>query len=111
MKRSEFLRELKLNLETKVTPEEWNDILSDYESFFLSGQEEGKTEEEITQELGSPAFLAQSLLEGSQETKRRNKRIANPGRRMCAYVIDAIIAVVPALLLSLFMGLSCCPIC
>lgn len=36
MKQSEYLRELKENLETRVSPAELKDILSDYESFFVS---------------------------------------------------------------------------
>ncbi|BBI30801.1 RDD family protein [Cohnella abietis] len=106
MKRSEFLRELKLNLETRVSPDELKDILSDYESFFISGEEDGRTDEEISKELGSPAFIAKSLLEehSNQGTKQLNKRITNPGRRICAYLIDAVIAVIPMLLLSIFIG-------
>jgi len=86
MKQREFLRELKENLESRISPEELEDILSDYESFFASGREEGKSDDEISEELGSPAFLAKSLLEehGGKETIRQCKHISNPGRRLCA---------------------------
>lgn len=106
MKQTEYLRELKENLESQISPEELKDILSDYESFFVSGREDGKTDDEISQELGSPAFLAKSLLEEhiGKETLQQDKHITNPGRRLCAYVIDAIIAVLPTLILSLFIG-------
>lgn len=106
MKQSEYLYELKVNLETRITPEELNDILSDYESFFVSGREEGKTDDEISKELGSPAFLAKSLLEehGGIEAKQQDKRISNPGRRICAYLIDAAIAVIPTLLVCIIIG-------
>ena len=106
MKRTEYLRELKANLETRVLPEELKDILSDYESFFVSGEEDGINDDKISEELGSPAFLAKSLLEEHiyKETKQPDKRITNPGRRLCAYVMDAIIAAVPALIVLLVIG-------
>lgn len=40
----------------------------------------------------------------SQEIRQLDKRITNPGRRLCAYVIDGIIAVIPALILSLVIS-------
>jgi len=103
MKQSEYLRELKINLESKLPAAEINDILSDYESFFISGREEGKSDDEISDELGSPSLLAKSLLdEHSGKTNEASyKNTANPGRRLCAYLIDAVIAVLPAVLVTL----------
>ena len=115
MIQSEYLRELKESLEGRVSPEELNDILADYEGFFFSGREDGKTDDEISEELGSPAFLAKSLLEehGRREDEppgdkgrgdgcsAEDKHIANPGRRICAFIIDAAVAVVPILLVSI----------
>ncbi len=108
MKQHEFLRELKEYLESRISPEELEDILSDYESFFVSGREEGKSDDEISEELGSPAFLAKSLLEEhtSRGKIQRNKHISNPGRRLCAYVIDAIISVLPVLVIAFIMAKS-----
>ena len=82
MKQSEYLRELKENLDGKFSPEALKDILSDYESFFVSGREGGKTDDEISGELGSPAFLAKSLLEEHADHKpdQTDKHVANPGR-------------------------------
>ncbi|EHQ90580.1 RDD family protein [Desulfosporosinus youngiae] len=109
MKQSEYLRELKENLEGKLAPETVKDILADYESFFLAGREEGKTDDEISDGLGSPAFLAKSLLEGQAATEngltvKPDKHIAHPGRRLCAYLIDAAIAFLPVLVLTSFLG-------
>lgn len=111
MRQSEYLRELKECLETRVTPEELTDILSDYESFFISGREEGRTEDEISEELGSPAFLAKSLLEeyGENQSEQPVQCISSPGRRLCAYALDAVIAVIPALILSLVIGTIALP--
>lgn len=117
MRQLEYLRELKENLEGKVSAEELKDILADYEGFFYSGREEGKTDDEISDELGSPAFLAKSLLEeinrrgngqsGDKERvqghSRSNNHIAKPGRRFCAFLIDAAIAVLPVLVISLMI--------
>jgi len=106
MKQREYLRELKENLESRISPEELEDILLDYESFFVSGREEGKSDDEISEELGSPAFLAKSLLEEriAKETIQQNKHISNPGRRLCAYVIDAVISVLPILVIVFTMS-------
>ncbi|HHW47309.1 MAG TPA: DUF1700 domain-containing protein [Clostridiaceae bacterium] len=102
MKQHEFLRELKENLESRIPPEELEDILSDYESFFESGREEGKSDDEISEELGSPAFLAKSLLEEhtGKETMQQRKHICSPGRRLFAYVIDEVISVLPVLIIA-----------
>lgn len=106
MKQFEYLNELKENLEGKLPPDAIKDILSDYESFFVSGKEEGKIEDEISAELGSPAFLAKSLLESQEETQAAplDKHIANPGCRLCAYFIDAVIAVLPAFIVTYVLG-------
>lgn len=104
MKKSEYLRELKENLESKLSHEELNDILSDYESFFHAGKEEGKNDDNISNELGSPAFLAKSLIEGREESKIiQDKRITAPGKRFCAYFIDAVIAIIPVVVLTLIV--------
>lgn len=107
MKKAEYIRELKINLESQVSPTELVDILSDYESFFTAGREEGKSDDEISEELGSPAYLAKTLLDEHERTDSNEskgetpKNIANPGRRLFAYFIDAFIAVLPATILSL----------
>lgn len=113
MKQFEFLRELKINLEGKLPPAELDDIISDYESFFAAGRDEGKSDDEISEELGSPAYLAKSLLgEYGEKTygkgpnkslKKLVKNTANPGRRLSAYLIDCVIATLPALLISLVL--------
>ena len=104
MKQSEYLSELKENLEGKIPSETLRDILSDYESFYISGREEGKTDDEISSELGSPAFLAKSLLEEPEGKQEENKRISNQGRRLCAYLIDALIAVLPSAIITGVLG-------
>ena len=78
--------------------------MTDYESFFIAGKEEGKTEDSISEKLGSPAFLAKSLLNGQEESLDiRDKRIASPGKRVYAYLIDALIAVIPVFVLGIIL--------
>ncbi len=106
MRQFEYLNELKENIVGKLPPDMIKDILSDYESFFVYGREEGKSDDEISAELGSPAFLAKSLLESQEELQAAplSKHIANPGRRLCAYFIDAVIAVLPAFIVTYILG-------
>lgn len=111
MKQSEFIQELKANLAERLNEQELADILSDYESFFTSGREEGRTDDQISQALGSPTFLAQSLLEeqNGKNDKVLNKRIANPGKRLCAFLIDSIIASIPSFIVTLIIGTAVVP--
>lgn len=108
MKQYEYLRELEENLKYQIPLEELKDILSDYESFFISGREEGKCDDEISEELGSPAFLSKLLLEEHGKSKATQqeavKHIANPGKRLCAYIIDAVIALLPVAVTSFAIG-------
>ncbi|NLI93138.1 MAG: RDD family protein [Peptococcaceae bacterium] len=72
----------------------------------MSGREDGKTDDEISGGLGSPAFLAKALLDEQAEieTGQPDKHLANPGRRLCAYFIDAVIAVLPAFVVACILG-------
>lgn len=61
MSKEGFLKELSSYLR-KLPEEERQDILLDYEEHFQFGLEEGKTESEIIQSLGSPKVIAKELL-------------------------------------------------
>ncbi len=54
MTKDKFLQQLNVSLK-RLSEKERADILKDYEEHFTFGLEEGKTEEEITASLGSPA--------------------------------------------------------
>ncbi|MBP3039494.1 RDD family protein [Bacillaceae bacterium Marseille-Q3522] len=112
MKQSEYLRELRENLEVRVSQEELSDILADYESFFAAGKEEGKTEDDISAELGSPAFLAKSLLEdhGDSGSRQTDNRITTPNRRMMAFIIDAVVASLPVFIVTFIIGIIIIPV-
>lgn len=60
MDKEEFLRDLDKSLK-RVPDEERRDILHDFEEHFAFGIEEGKTEEEIAESLGSPKQIAKEV--------------------------------------------------
>lgn len=126
MKQSDYMHELKESLITRMPPEELADILRDYESFFAAGREEGRSEEDIARELGSPAFLARTLLaeDGSyvppppiaqpgpqpaSTSVQPDQHLARPGVRICAFAIDVLIAVLPASIVAFMVGLAALP--
>lgn len=61
MNKIKFLSDLE-RLLRKLPKNEKNDILQDYEEYFSIGIEEGKTESQIVDSLGSPKQLAKELL-------------------------------------------------
>jgi uncharacterized membrane protein len=62
MDKATFMRQLKEGLRFHFLKKDIQDILEDYESFFLSGLAEGKTEKEICDGLGNPSLIAAELL-------------------------------------------------
>lgn len=63
MNKNDFLDILRDYLKGTFSQLEINDILRDYEEFFLNGQLQGKSDEEIIRGLGSPKSIAQELTE------------------------------------------------
>ncbi|CAM4364600.1 hypothetical protein BAMA_15890 [Bacillus manliponensis] len=61
MGKEQFLEQLSGHLK-RLSEEERNDILYDYKEHFQFGIEEGKTEEQIVRELGSPRIIAKEIL-------------------------------------------------
>ncbi|MFT8322287.1 MAG: DUF1700 domain-containing protein [Bacillus sp. (in: firmicutes)] len=61
MNKDQFLKQLSADL-NRLSHEERQDIIQDYEEHFLIGLEEGKTENEIAEALGSPQQIAKELL-------------------------------------------------
>lgn len=93
MNKDSFLKALKVSLSGKIQDKEIDDIISDYEGFFATGLEEGKTEEEVSAELGNPADIAKSLTEG--EDGCLSMCYAPIYKRIPALIIDIIIAGFP----------------
>lgn len=63
MKKNEFIDELRYALEGKLPPEDLNEITADYADIFENGMADGKSEERIAEEIGSPAKVARTILE------------------------------------------------
>lgn len=62
MKKNEYLDLLRYYL-SNLPKNVVDDIINDYEEHFSIGLENNKTEEEISDELGSPKFIAEQFLE------------------------------------------------
>lgn len=74
MNKSDFLDILRDYLKGHFSEYEINDIIRDYEEFFLNGELEGKTEEEVILSLGSPKVIATDLIMEmkGEESKKSN---------------------------------------
>ncbi|WP_019413673.1 DUF4097 family beta strand repeat-containing protein [Paenisporosarcina sp. TG20] len=66
MEKYRYLEELKKELD-KLKKEEQADIISDFEEYFPNGKKDGKTEEEISESLGTPRYIALELLKAYTE--------------------------------------------
>jgi uncharacterized membrane protein len=68
MTKIEFMKDLKKALQWSFTPEETQDILTDYEGFFVSeNADKPKTEAQICAELGDPRDIALELSGGDNK--------------------------------------------
>ena len=76
MNKSEFLEILKDYLRKDFSEYEVNDILRDYEEYFVDGIIEGKSDMEIISALGSPKSIAKDLVSQMKE-KDENKQFKN----------------------------------
>ncbi|MEB2640457.1 DUF1700 domain-containing protein [Bacillus sp. DAG6] len=86
MSKEGFLKEL-LSYLRKLPEEERQDILLDYEEHFQFGLEEGKTESEIIQGLGSPKVIAKELLAMYRFDKmKKNPSTSNVTRAVMAAI-------------------------
>ncbi|MDF2655429.1 MAG: hypothetical protein K0R19_1903 [Bacillota bacterium] len=120
MNRKEFLDELENALTGRMSEGDVREVLSDYGDIFAQGREDGKTDDTISAEIGSPARIARKILEESpdfegnarqytefqkninEKTSRIFDRMVEPdrsvdaaqlasmGRRLGAYIIDGL---------------------
>jgi hypothetical protein len=68
MEKAAFMHQLGRGLRLHFLPKETQDILEDYEGFFLAGLAEGKGEEEICADLGDPTQIIAELVGDSDKT-------------------------------------------
>ncbi|HDR6274892.1 MULTISPECIES: DUF1700 domain-containing protein [Bacillus] len=73
MNKSEFLSQLSSSLR-KIPNSEKEDIISEYETHFISGKQDGKCEEEIARKLGNPKTIAKELTVSYAITNADKKR-------------------------------------
>ncbi len=105
MKKSEFLRELRINLEGKIGDDELENILMDYDDIFESGKADNKTEYEISDIIGSPALVARNILDEWSDNREAKSVIGGDypvaplGKRLMAFAIDYILSLIPLMLL------------
>ncbi|WP_055336185.1 DUF1700 domain-containing protein [Paraclostridium sordellii] len=76
MNKKEFLEILKDYLSNHFSEDEVNDILRDYEEYFIDGEIEGKSDIQIIESLGSPKSIVRDLVGEMKESKinYNNKR-------------------------------------
>ncbi|GAA0709321.1 DUF1700 domain-containing protein [Paraclostridium ghonii] len=76
MNKREFLEILKDYLSNHFSADEVNDILRDYEEYFIDGEIEGKSDLQIIESLGSPKSIVRDLVDEMKESKLNdsNKR-------------------------------------
>ncbi|MGL5642665.1 MAG: DUF1700 domain-containing protein, partial [Paraclostridium sp.] len=69
LNKREFLEILKDYLSSHFSADEVNDILRDYEEYFIDGEIEGKSDIQIIESLGSPKSIVRDLVEEMKESK------------------------------------------
>lgn len=76
MNKREFLEILKDYLSNHFSDDEVNDILRDYEEYFIDGEIEGKSDLQTIESLGSPKSIVRDLVGEMKESKLNasNKR-------------------------------------
>ncbi|GAA0127075.1 DUF1700 domain-containing protein [Clostridium sp. ATCC 25772] len=96
MSKDEFLAQLRNGLKEldKYTLE---DILKDYEEYFIHGREEDKTEDTICKELGTPEQIIENLCE--QGIINKNHLIASNKNKITYSSLNIIILVILNLIL------------
>lgn len=110
MTKNEFLRELENSLKGLFSQEDINEVISDYNDIFDNGRIEGKSEDDISNEIGSPANISRTILDDINNSERsfnNNQTIktdilnlTSMSKRLGAYVIDTFsISLIIALIL------------
>lgn len=116
MTKNEFLRELENSLRGQLPTEDISEIIADYSDVFDNGKREGKNENEVSDEIGSPANIARTILEDVNTNGGRpnsfksapvdTSNLAPMSKRLGAYVIDTLAT---SLILALIMFAAVIP--
>lgn len=74
MNRKEFLDILRDYLKKDFSEDEINDIIRDYEEYFINGEMEGKSDLDTIAALGSPKSIAKDLINQINEDESKNTK-------------------------------------
>lgn len=86
MKRNEFMKKLEAYL-AKVPEHDRKDMLYDFDEHFTVGIENGKTEEEVVEELGDPHLIAKDLIADYQMIRaEKGPSVPNTSRTVFATI-------------------------
>jgi uncharacterized membrane protein len=66
LKKQQYLNELRNCLEGEVSQREINENIAYYDQYFDEQTGEGKREEQVCEELGSPSLIARSIVDASE---------------------------------------------
>ena len=81
MNKIEFLRELENGLDGRLPESDIKEVLSDYRDIFENGTANGKREEDIAAEIGSPGKIARTILEDGLNEGHAGNRSEQKGPR------------------------------
>ena len=69
---------MRISLEGRIGDDELESILMDYDEIFETGKDDNKTEDEISDMIGSPALVARNILdEWPENTGQKQPMRAN----------------------------------
>lgn len=74
MKRIAYLQILEKKLRYRLPKREINEIIRDYAEYFVEGERQGKTEEELSSELGLPEIVAKQLISDHMQNLFKKER-------------------------------------
>ena len=99
MNKDQFLKQFRKGINAMPMKEQ-DELLEDYETHFAFGEQAGKTEDEISLELGDPLELAQEVMEEySRNSPATNKKSESMSRTVFTVIglfsLNFILAVVP----------------
>lgn len=63
MTREEFLKELRIALQGRISQSQVNEQLHYYENYIIEESRKGRTEEEVIAEIGNPRLVAKTLID------------------------------------------------
>lgn len=67
MTKQEFLHELQVALQGEIDQAAVNENIRFYDNYIMEESRKGKTEEEVTAQLGSPRLIAKTLIDTSEK--------------------------------------------